>query len=367
VAEIKKIQPEAEIAFVTDKRFFDFAKEKLAPLDVPVSKVSAGKFRRYANLKWYQQFEHIFISYIPNFFDMFRFGLGIVQAKWKMRRFKPDVVFVKGGYVGLPVGLAAHWFKVPLVLHDSDAVPGLTNRILAKYAVCVGLGMPQESWHYDKSKTEFVGIPIDPRYKLVGAGKKKQLRKKLVEESTRPIILAMGGSQGSRTINEQILKNYPKIKGRAEVFLITGSDNYNVVKNTTDNSKRQYLGLRILPFISGDDLYDLVDASDIAVTRAGATSIAELAAGQKATVIIPSPYLSSDHQSKNAELLQLAKAAVVIPEDRLNERFPVAIENLLADPKRRQDLGKKLHKFASTDAATKMAEIILKVVDDAQK
>ena len=114
-------------------------------------------------------------------------------------------------------------------------------------------------------------------------------------------------------------------------------------------------------------MFDLVSASDIVVTRAGATAIAELGAGQKATVIIPSPYLASDHQSKNAELLKEAKASVVISEDELNERFLAAIENLLSDPKRRQDLGKNLYKFSAVDAAKEMAEIVIEVGSDAKK
>lgn len=367
ITEIKKQHPEAEIRFITDRRFYDFTKEKMQPLGVPVSKVSAGKFRRYANLKWYQHVKHFFVSYIPNFFDAFKFCFGLIQSIGKIMAFRPDVVFVKGGYVGLPVGLAAAFLKKPLVLHDSDAIPGLTNRILSKYAIKIGLGMPQENSSYDDRKTEYVGIPIDKRYEKIGEQEKNMLREKYVAGSELPVILAMGGSQGSQVINEEIVKVFPGVKGKADVFLITGENNYTSVRNELDKDKRKYLGLRILPFISGDEVFDLVGMSDVVVTRAGATTIAELAAEQKATIIIPSPYLTSDHQSKNAELLKESEAAIVLTHDDLEKQFLPKVKTLLDDEELRVRLGRNLHKFASNDAAKKMADIVIKASKDAKK
>jgi UDP-N-acetylglucosamine--N-acetylmuramyl-(pentapeptide) pyrophosphoryl-undecaprenol N-acetylglucosamine transferase len=160
--ELRKSQPESSILFITDKRYFSRSVELFEPLGVSVAKVAAGKLRRYANLTLADHLRHIFKSYLPNVVDMGKFGVGIVQAYFRILRFKPDVVFIKGGYVGLPVGLAAAKFfpKTPIVLHDSDAHPGLTNRILSKYAARIGVGMPLEFSEYDKSKTEFVGVPI---------------------------------------------------------------------------------------------------------------------------------------------------------------------------------------------------------------
>lgn len=332
-----------------------------------VSKVFAGKFRRYANLKWYQHIKHIFISYIPNIFDAFKFCIGIIQSVWKIAIFRPDVVFIKGGYVGLPVGLAAVFLRRPIVLHDSDAIPGLTNRILSKYATKVGLGMPQEDSGYDSKKTEYVGIPIDKRYSKTNDSEKVSLRDKYASGSDLPAVLAMGGSQGSTVINKEIIESYPNVKGQAIVYLITGSGNYDSIKRQVDEDKRQFIGLKILPFVSGDEMFDLVGLSDIVVTRAGATTIAELAATQKATIIIPSPYLSSDHQTKNAELLKKTEAAIVINQSELESDFLPKLQHLLSDPEARDKLGKNLSRFASNNAAEKMADIIIKVESDAKK
>lgn len=367
ITEIKKSHPEAEIRFITDKRFFVFSSEKMKPLGISVSKVSAGKFRRYANLKWYDHFKHIFISYIPNLVDVFKFFIGFLQSLCKIIIFRPDVVFSKGGYVGLPVGLAASILRRPLVIHDSDAIPGLTNRILGKYAIKIGLGMPQENSNYDKSKTEYVGIPIDERYSKTSEKEKAILRKKYIDASNLPVILALGGSLGSRVINEEVVEAYPDIKGKAEVFLVTGNDHYTSVKSVIDNNKRKYLGLRILPFISGEIFFDLMGLSDIVITRAGATTIAELAAGHKPTIIIPSPYLASDHQSKNAELLAESDAAIIIKQENLKQDFTVKINELIDSKQMRGNLGDNIHKFASNNAAEKMAKIIIGAGKNAKK
>lgn len=363
ISEIKKDYPNADIRFITDKRFFDFAVEKMDPLGVLVSKVSAGKFRRYSNLKWYDHIKHIFISYIPNLIDFFRFSLGIIQSFWKIIIFQPDVVFVKGGYVALPVGLAASWLGKPLVLHDSDAAPGLTNRILSKRAIKIGLGMPQENSCYDKEKTEYVGIPIDSRFKKASEQKKAKLREKYVGETNLPVVLVMGGSQGSVVINDAIIKSFPEIKGSTEVFLVTGKNNFAHVMSLVNKNKRQFIGLRVLPFISGDDNFELLTLSDIVITRAGATAIAELAAEQKAAIIVPSPYLASDHQSKNAELLQNENAAIVVCQDKLDTELVPKIKSLLDDEELRQKLGENLYKFSSTNAAEKMAKMIIEVTE----
>lgn len=361
VAEIKKKDPSTDVYFITDKRFFGLAKEKMEPLGATVSRVSAGKFRRYANLKWYDHIKHIFVSYIPNVIDAFKFLAGLIQSIFKIAAFKPDVVFVKGGYVGLPVGLAAAFLKRPIVLHDSDATPGLTNRILGKYANKIGLGMPQDDSNFDSKKTEYVGIPVDEHYGEVSKQEKNMLREKYINGSDLPVILAMGGSQGSAVINQTMVESFSEFKGKADVFLVTGTDNYDSIKSAIDKNKRDYLGLRVLPFLSGNEVFDLIGLSDIVVTRAGVTTITELAAEKKATIIIPSPYLSSDHQSKNAELFKKAKAAVVVNQNNLKEEFVPQVNRLLASPSIRQDLGKNLHKFASVDAAKKMADIVIKV------
>jgi UDP-N-acetylglucosamine--N-acetylmuramyl-(pentapeptide) pyrophosphoryl-undecaprenol N-acetylglucosamine transferase len=336
-------------------------------LGVSVSTVPAGKMRRYANLKWHDRFRHIFVSYIPNFFDMFKLAAGIVKSYFKMLAFKPDVVFVKGGYVGLPVGLAARFYpKRPLVLHDSDASPGLTNRILSKYATKIAVGMPVEFSKYDKLKTEFVGIPVGRDFCPAHVAEKNKLKQKHGVSNADPVVLVIGGSQGAMVLNQAVLAAYPKLGSLAKVFLVAGEANYDDVKATISQRPQDFGGLHILSYVK---LAEFMKMSDIAITRAGATTVAELAAIGVASIIIPSPYLASDHQTKNAKVFQKNQAAVVLSEDELDgNKLYDAIYNLVKNKDLRTKLAQNLHKFHIQDAADKMADIIIKVgQDEAQK
>ena len=282
---------------------------------------------------------------------MFKFLVGMIQSFFQIIIFKPDVVFIKGGYVGLPVGLvvAKCFKKISIILHDSDARPGLTNRILSKYAKKIAVGMPVEFSSYDKSKTEFVGIPI-----------KDVFFKPLTKKSTKnkPQVFIIGGSQGSRIINEQIIKIASKFSKDADFLLISGQEKFDVVQKTASSISN----LKVLPFISEEKISDYFKESEIVITRAGATTMAEISAVGTPTIIIPSPYLASDHQTKNAEMFVKSKAAFVVYENELNKNvLEKKIEILLNDQKLRNQFSKNIAKFAKPNAAKTMAEIIIGV------
>jgi UDP-N-acetylglucosamine--N-acetylmuramyl-(pentapeptide) pyrophosphoryl-undecaprenol N-acetylglucosamine transferase len=389
-AAIKQSQADASLLFVTDKRYFRHSVELFEPLGVSVAKVSAGKFRRYANLTLADHLRHIFKSYLPNVVDLFKFGIGIIQAYFKILRFRPDVIFIKGGYVGLPVGLAAAKFfrKTPIVLHDSDAHPGLTNRILSKYAVKIGVGMPLEFSEYDKSKTEFVGVPIASCFAAVIASAAKQ-------SSHKPLVLAIGGSQGSKVVNEQIVKIAPDFAGRADFVLVAGEDKFQaVIKPATkltfghsgldpesrhDESHGSRIksgmtqgqssdNLKVLPFVSEEEMCKYMKESEIVITRAGATTMAEIAAVGAPAIIIPSPYLASDHQTKNAEIFDGNGAAFVVYEkDLAGGELSDKINQLLNDDKLRQQFSKNIRRFSKPNAAKRMSEIIIEVGNGQEK
>ncbi|MDR2524532.1 MAG: UDP-N-acetylglucosamine--N-acetylmuramyl-(pentapeptide) pyrophosphoryl-undecaprenol N-acetylglucosamine transferase [Candidatus Nomurabacteria bacterium] len=370
-SEILKQAPDAEIHFITDGKFFDEAVKLFESENITVSKILAGKFRRYANMKWHYHFQHIFKSYIPNIIDAFKIIIGILQSWSRIVTFRPDVVFIKGGYVGLPVGIAAALLypRPPIILHDSDASPGLTNRVLSRYATKIATGMPTKFYHYDSVRTVFVGIPIRAELKPVSKSERVKLKQVLGFDGERPLILAMGGGQGSLTINQAILDSYENIKGRTDVLLVTGSDKFDDVKSVMAAHHRKFIGLNIRPYLRNEMLV-AEQAADIVVTRAGATTMAELALIDAATIVIPSPYLASDHQTKNARVFADANAAIVLSEKdvRANQKtLPDALNQLLDDKDLRKSLGENLRQFAQPDAARRMAEIIIEAVDHGEK
>jgi UDP-N-acetylglucosamine--N-acetylmuramyl-(pentapeptide) pyrophosphoryl-undecaprenol N-acetylglucosamine transferase len=225
---------------------------------------------------------------------------------------------------------------------------------LSKYAARIGVGMPLEFSEYDRARTEFVGVPIEKYFfdKASLRAPRSNLAKK------PPLIFAMGGSQGSSTINQEIIKIAPEFAGRAEFLLVAGDDKFRAVQEQAKSIKN----LKVLPFISETEVCQYMEQAAVVVTRAGATTMAEMAAVGVAAVIIPSPYLASDHQTKNAEIFDGAGAAFVVYEaDLVNGELAAKINLLLENPKLRQQFSKNIAKFSKPNAAKRMAEIVIEV------
>ena len=289
---------------------------------------------------------------------MFKIAGGFVASLVKLLAWRPDVVFCKGGYVCLPVGIVAHLYKIPLVIHDSDTVPGLTNRVLARFATAIGTGAPVENYpSYPKSKTKFVGIPVRDEIKPASVRERNALKKKLGFSVRRPLIMAMGGGLGAAEINAAVAQNAAKLidKG-ADILLLCGRGR-SVALDLTDE---QLDHIQVQEFST--EIADSMRACDLMITRAGATTMAELAAIKVPTIIIPSPYLAGDHQTKNAMVYQKAGAAIVINQFKLEKQpalLSQAINRILSDPAKAKQMAQNLGKFARPNALKDMADLIL--------
>lgn len=350
-----------EVRVWCDRKFANQAR-KLLGKQTRVDVIAAGKLRRYANLGfWYRWFSpwHIIHTHIPNFIDLFKIIAGFIQSLVKLRLWRPDVVFCKGGYVSLPVGLVAHLYHIPLVIHDSDTVPGLTNRVLAKYADAIGTGAPVENYpSYPRSRTRFIGIPVRLEIKHISATGQLTLRHQLGLDGKRPLVLAMGGGLGAVAINQAMATNAERlVEGGAEIILLTGR-NHSV---DIPDRLRKYCHV----YAFSDRVAEFEQVADVVVTRAGATTMAELATVGVATIIVPSPYLAGDHQTKNAEVYRKAGAAEVIKETELDQRPRLlydAISELIADRAKRRRLATNLSQFARPNALDDMVKMILSVL-----
>lgn len=357
----KQVEP-LEVRVWCDKKFSTQAKKLLVADGEPVrvDVIPAGKLRRYANLKWwYRWFSpwHIVHTHIPNLIDSFKIVGGFIASFFKLLVWRPDVVFCKGGYVSLPVGLVASKFHIPLVIHDSDTVPGLTNRMLAPHASAIGTGAPVKNYpRYNKKITKFVGIPVSSDVKTISAAEKTKLKKQLKLDPKRPLILAMGGGLGAVAINEAIKANAAKlVEAGYEVILLAGKG------KEVDIPKKLQKYIHVYDF--SNQVTKFEQAADVVITRAGATTMAELAAIGVATIIIPSPYLAGDHQTKNAKVYEKAGAAVVLNEFELRDKPQIlmdAVDDLIDHRTKRAELAKNLHTFAKSDALKQMTDMIVK-------
>ena len=282
-----------------------------------------------------------------------------------MGKIKPDIIFIKGGYIGVPVGLAAALRKIKYITHDSDTMPGLANRIIAKWAIMHATGMPTEFYDYQKDKTVYVGVPISAEYSLVDEDMQNAFKKNLGFESADKLILFTGGGLGSKVLNDSLVEITKKLLSSDEkirIMNIAGNENEEEVRGAFSNklSSEEIDRLTIKGFVT--DLHKYSGAADLIISRAGATNIAEFAAQAKACVIIPSPYLVGGHQIKNAESLVKINAIEMIDEADLQNNPEVLLDKiteLMNSKSKREELGKNLHKIAKLNASKDLAKLII--------
>lgn len=360
--EIKKIHPKSDIRFWCDGKFIVQAKEIMAHFDksIPVHVISAGKFRRYHHMSILQHLLSPSIIF-PNLWDGFRIGLGFWQSLWKLLIWRPDVVFTKGGYVCLPVGVAARLLRIPLVIHDSDAHPGLTNRILAKWATAIATGAPLEHYDYPKKISKYVGIPISDEFRVYSAQEMVEAKKQWNVSTEKPLIVITGGGLGAKRINDAAIKVLGDLMALGSVVLISGTGSYDELRSITPPDSIRF---RLLSFVS-HDIASLLGAADVVIARAGATTILELASLAKPTILIPNGQLTGGHQLKNAAVYSKKGAVIVIDEEEMVNDPQVlvsAVRDVFLAPGSAQKMAKSLASFSRPNAARDVAEMIVSSV-----
>lgn len=363
IKEIRKQHPGAEIRFWCDRKFAQQARSIMGTFDssIRVDVVVSGKLRRYNHLSLVQQFMKFRTIVLPNIIDMLKVLVGTWQSVVKLVLWRPDVVFTKGGFVCLPIGIAAHFLGIPLIIHDSDAHPGLTNRILARFARSIGTGAPLKFYSYPAAKAHYVGVPINPEFTPYTKAQQQQAKQALGFSAERPLVVVTGGGLGARRINEAVARTAGSLTKITNVILISGKGQYDAVRKITPNDTSHYT---LLPFVS-EGMADMLGAADIVVARAGATTILELAALAKPTILIPNAYLTGGHQVKNAAVYAEANAVSVLDEEALDqnhELLTAEVAKLLKDTVGTEQMGKKFREFARPDAAKDMAQLIIAAV-----
>lgn len=363
INELARHDKALQIQFICDKKFSAAAKDLMVHAAVPVevTVIAAGKLRRYHGIPLWRQMLDV-PTLLQNIRDGFLFTIGLAQSLWQLLRFRPDAVFLKGGFVCLPVGLAAALLRLPIVLHDSDSHPGLTNRILSRWATKIATGAPAENYPYPKDKMQYVGIPVDGRYQPVSSEQQQKLKADIgMPDISWPLVVVTGGGLGAQRINDAVSLLAPGlVESGVAILHITGQGGYE----KASKQAVQHPAYILRPFIS-DGMFRVIGAADVVVTRAGATSLLEIAAMAKPTVIIPSKVLTGGHQIKNAAVYVRADAAVGVDEDELRARPEVlreAIDGFLGNPDRAAGYAERMHAFAKPDAALDVAGLISSVV-----
>ncbi len=364
--ELKILHPKAQIIYIGQRgdKLGDIPAED-KNIDV-VHTVSAGKFRRYHGEGFLKHLLDI-KTIALNIRDAGRTVVGIWESYALLKKLRPDVIFVKGGFVGVPVGLAAAALRIPYVTHDSDALPGLANRIIARWAAKHAVALPKEVYSYPANKTEVVGVPISHKFHIPTEQEAKKYLHQLGLEEYKQIVLITGGGLGAKRLNDAVVTCSPELLQRYPGLALV-----HIAGRDHEVALRQHYKRELAPKDQGrvivkgfiTNLYQYSAVADVVITRAGASAIAELAAQAKPCIVVPNPVLTGGHQLKNATVLQDRKAVRVVKEDVLAEDHKAlmpALVELLDDRTRAHALGQKLHKMALPDASKHLAMLLLEV------
>lgn len=288
-----------EIQYIGSKDGIE--KEIIEKENIKYYGISSGKLRRYFDWK--------------NFSDPFRVLKGISEAKKIIKKEKPNIVFSKGGFVSVPVVIAAHSKKVPVIAHESDITPGLANKISTPYCTKVCVTFPESLNSISKNKGILTGTPIRPEI-LTGS---KLIGLKLCNfSSKKPVLMVIGGSLGSEYINNIIRKIIGELLKDFNIIHICGKGNLD---RSMDNDPKINGGYRQFEYVN-EELPHLMQVSDIVISRAGANVIFELLALKKPNLLIPlSKRSSRGDQILNAKSFEKSGYSMVLEEEEITEEL----------------------------------------------
>lgn len=343
----EKYALEMELLFVGPNSKIE--RETMAAESIPCKFIPVGKMRRYFS--------------IQNIVDFFKVPIGIIKALWILLIFMPDAVFSKGGYASVPVVLVAWLYRIPVLIHESDAVPGTANQIMEKFSRRVAISYPSAQGVFDKSKVIITGNPV--REGILN-GNPAEARQRFRLTESKPVIFITGGSQGSRSINDAILNILPDLLHRFQLIHQTGEKNFEDVSRRAGE-----LGIKVgregyltFPFLQAEEMKDALAVCDLVISRAGADTIASIAAARKTAILIPLASAANNHQQMNAYELAKIGGALVLEEKNLTKSILLEkVLELFDDRELREKMINQLKFFYHPDAADKIADGIIGMID----
>ena len=317
--------------------------------------VTSGKIRRKISL----------VNIFLNFIDLFRIGWGSLVALWKVFMIYRDVVFGKGGYTSFPALLAARILRIPVIIHESDSIPGKVNEWASKFAERIAVSYPDAAEFFtDGKNTKKIAYTGNPIRKEVEEPLTVGSHKFFNFDTNVQTVLVLGGSQGARFINEIIMDILPELVKKYQVIHQTGKKNIKVIEETRDvilqdsEHKERY---RPFDYLNVLNLRMSAGIADLVVSRAGST-IFEIASWGRPSIIIPIPEPTSHDQRSNAYAYARSAAAEVIEEKNLSPHVLFSeIDRILSSPEEKEKMANAAKRFARRDAAKLIAEEITKI------
>ncbi len=345
VREIRRMYPkkDLELFYVGPKD--DLALAYLSHEDFIIKTIISGKIRRYA--AW------------QNIIDvLFKIPFGVLQSFFLLLSIKPDLILSKGGSGSIAVTYSARFLKIPVFLHESDIVPGLSNQTTAKWAKKIFISFPKTEY-FSPEKTVLTGNPIR---KEVLEGDKEKAGELFNLTFSKPIILIIGGSQGAEAINDFVLRIINELLKDYEVIHVTGRENLkqDVAEAQVVEDKDLDRYYHPVGFLDEGKIKHAYTAADLIISRSGSGSIFEIAALGKPSILIPLPSAAADHQSKNAYAYAQTGASMVVEQQNLTPNFFMEnLQLLFLHPEKLEAMKESALAFAKPLAARAVAREIL--------
>ncbi|MDA1208766.1 MAG: UDP-N-acetylglucosamine--N-acetylmuramyl-(pentapeptide) pyrophosphoryl-undecaprenol N-acetylglucosamine transferase [bacterium] len=280
-----------------------------------------------------------------------KFWKACKQSKEILNRVKPDIIFSKGGYVSVPLCYVAHKKSISIVLHESDAVSGYANRLVSRWAktICHGFRTKDQGLK-DQGHIVVTGNPI--RKSITQGSKEKGLSITGLRDG-KPILLVIGGSQGSLTLNKAINENADALLEVCNIIHITGKGKRGITRNPQPATRNYFT----IPFAHAE-LQHFYAAADLALSRAGASALAELAANSIPTIVVPLRGVGHDHQKKNAEAAAESGGCIELDEDTLCNTIVDTVKSITENPDRRITMSRAISSLSRSDSARQIAKIL---------
>ncbi|HTD20054.1 MAG TPA: undecaprenyldiphospho-muramoylpentapeptide beta-N-acetylglucosaminyltransferase, partial [Ktedonobacteraceae bacterium] len=333
-------QYQAEILYLGSD---DGLENELAPAaGFPLVIVKAGKLRRY--ISW------------QTLTGVARIPVGMAQAAGIVRKFNPDVVFTSGGYVAVPAGLGARLNGVPLLMHQQDVPPNLSNKLIAPLATRISVAFADSLAYFPKRKTLQLGNPVRQEMLDMRSVSPQEARRKLELEADLPLLLVTGGSQGARHLNQVVCRALPELLTHCQVLQISGKYLYEETRELSgqtmtqlpEDIKRRY---RLVPYLNAE-MPAAIQAAELVLCRSGAATLSELAVLGKPSLLVPlPPAIGSSPQEANAEMFSRRAAAQVIRDADLEPEVLVKrVISILSSKALLASMSEATRVFAKPDA-----------------
>jgi UDP-N-acetylglucosamine--N-acetylmuramyl-(pentapeptide) pyrophosphoryl-undecaprenol N-acetylglucosamine transferase len=339
-SELQRLDPKTSFLYVGTEKGLEAS---LVPREgIPFEAIDISGFKR--KLTW------------ENARTVWRFIRAVSRSKQILREWRPDIVVGTGGYVCGPVVYAASRLGIPTLIHEQNVVPGLTNRFLARFATRIAVSFAESLAYFPAKKTVYTG---NPRATAVLHGNAEAARRSLSLPADKKIVLVVGGSRGARAINEATLALAESMADFPDCHFvyITGEVHYESIQAALRQRAGGPDNLTLLPYVH--NMPDLLAATHVSVNRAGASTLAELTALGIPAILVPSPYVTNNHQEKNARGLERAGAAIVLLEKELNgTTLKQALASIVGDSEKWSHMHRQSRMMGKPDAAQQIVRLI---------